>query len=370
MPVVTRRFFKDNVPQQTLSTQINDIVTSLQVPSFTGWPTSFPFFAVLDYATGAEELVLVTDISGTTATVTRARGGTTAISHPAGATFNHCAVAQDYDEANAHHVATSGVHGVTGGMVGTTDVQSLTNKTLISPTLSGIVSGGAVQPASLSVSGAGSVAGALTAGSVIVSGNTALTGDITVGGNEIVNGTLNVTGALGGSSGGFSGALNAASLTASGAITGASVAGIVNPKSYTNEAAAGTGTTGQFVFLSAPTTSGYLPGLFRWSGSAWTPVQQAIVRSGGLVGTPSSTIIPITFTGAGVFSTDGNGDTIILSNTVFNGITGGSVIGASTFNIGATLRLVSSNLAARIWNGGTLVTNSSAALTYVIHGWL
>ena len=43
-----------------------------------------------------------------------------------------------YADISAHETATSGVHGVTGNVVGTTDSQTLSNKTLSSPALTGV----------------------------------------------------------------------------------------------------------------------------------------------------------------------------------------------------------------------------------------
>jgi hypothetical protein len=45
----------------------------------------------------------------------------------------HCGTAIDFDEANAHVNASAAVHGLTGTVVGTTDAQTLTNKTLTAP---------------------------------------------------------------------------------------------------------------------------------------------------------------------------------------------------------------------------------------------
>jgi hypothetical protein len=66
-------------------------------------------------------VVLITAVSSSTVTATRGYDGTTPKSHAAGATFTHTTVAKDFDEANAHVNAATGVHGLAGGLVGTTD---------------------------------------------------------------------------------------------------------------------------------------------------------------------------------------------------------------------------------------------------------
>jgi hypothetical protein len=66
---------------------------------------------VLDAGTVNEELILVTNVVGTTVTATRAVHGTTKKTHAIGATFKHCASAQDFTDANAHiNAAASVVH--------------------------------------------------------------------------------------------------------------------------------------------------------------------------------------------------------------------------------------------------------------------
>lgn len=105
----------------------------------TGWPTT-PFFAVLNRGLSDEEVVLVTDVTGSTVTVTRGSEldspyGSTTQSHSANATIEHVATAADYDEANDHVNDSTAVHGVTGSVVGTGGAQTLTDKTLTAPVL-------------------------------------------------------------------------------------------------------------------------------------------------------------------------------------------------------------------------------------------
>jgi hypothetical protein len=130
--------YATNVPQTFLTSQINPTATVLSVTSSSGWPTT-PFTAVLDIGTSSQEPVDVTSVVGTTWTVTRAIDGTVGFTHQAGATVTHSDIGRDFREARSHIDASTAVHGLGGGsaVVGTTDVQTLTNKTLTSPTIQG-----------------------------------------------------------------------------------------------------------------------------------------------------------------------------------------------------------------------------------------
>ena len=108
----------------------------------TGWPATLPYYAVIDPQTASEEVVLVTAQAGTSITVTR--GGSIAVpygaltkTHANGAAIKHVASAADFDEANAHVNTVGAVHGLAGVIVGTSDAQTLTNKTLTSPAVNG-----------------------------------------------------------------------------------------------------------------------------------------------------------------------------------------------------------------------------------------
>jgi len=80
---------------------------------------STPWTAIIDPDTASEEVVEVTNVSGTTLTVTRGVDGTSAVSHSAGAVFRHGVSGRDFDEANAHVNTTSGnPHSVTAADVG------------------------------------------------------------------------------------------------------------------------------------------------------------------------------------------------------------------------------------------------------------
>lgn len=119
-----------NAPATTLAASCSSSATSIEVTSTSGLPIQYPYTLIIDHALSTEEVVEVTNASGTTLTVTRGNDSTTAFAHSNGAPVVHGISAQDPREANAHVNATDGVHGVTGDLVGTTDTQTLTNKTI------------------------------------------------------------------------------------------------------------------------------------------------------------------------------------------------------------------------------------------------
>ena len=137
MPV--NRYYSSVAIDTTLTGAVNSSATSITVASTSGFPASYPYTLALDYDTSSEELVNVTAAAGLTLTIVRGQDGTTGVSHDAGAAVKHVASARDYREPQEHIAASSAVHGVTGSIVGTSDTQTLSNKTLTTPSIGSFV---------------------------------------------------------------------------------------------------------------------------------------------------------------------------------------------------------------------------------------
>lgn len=186
------RYYANAAPQQTLAAPINSSVTSCQVAgSFTGWPSQVPFVAALDIGTASFELVLVTAIVGTTATIQRHYDGTVAVSHAAGATLDAVECQLDFREANDHVNATANVHGTSGAVVGVANTQTLTNKTLTSPVINTPT---ITSPTTDTLT----VTGALSGATAALSSTLSVTGLSTLTGGATIPGTLTVGGLAGG----------------------------------------------------------------------------------------------------------------------------------------------------------------------------
>ena len=140
---MTVRFYSSVAPPTTLTSTINSSATTISLASTTGLPGSFPFTLALDFGQVNEELVEVTSLGGLSATITRAIDGTSATTHNASAVVRHVSSARDFADSRNHENSSAGVHGLSFGsaLVGTIDTQTLTNKTLSSPTINGSVAG-------------------------------------------------------------------------------------------------------------------------------------------------------------------------------------------------------------------------------------
>ena len=95
-----RRYYSSTAARTTLASGVDDTTTTFTVVAVSGWPASYPYTLIIDQDTINEEVVSVTNRSGTTLTVTRGVDGTSAVSHSAGAAVNHGVSARDFNEPN------------------------------------------------------------------------------------------------------------------------------------------------------------------------------------------------------------------------------------------------------------------------------
>ena len=156
-----RREYKGAAQSAVLSLALGGSTADLTITcdDLTNWPTgiSYPFYIVIDRGTASEEKILCASRSANIITVYNSGGvngrgadDTSVTSHNANAVVEHVFTATDADEANAHVNASSGVHGVSGDLVGATSTQTLTNKTLTAPDING---GTVVDATEVSVTG-------------------------------------------------------------------------------------------------------------------------------------------------------------------------------------------------------------------------
>ena len=154
---MTTRKYSSRSQQTTLTSAVTSGASVIPVANATtllggaSVSTGQTFTVVIDPDTALEEIVEVTIVSGNNLTTTRAvdMGGAGAQDHSAGAVIRHMIIGRDLRESNLHIEAsaayndgtsTHAMHGLgtgDGSVVGTDATQTLTNKTLASPTITG-----------------------------------------------------------------------------------------------------------------------------------------------------------------------------------------------------------------------------------------
>jgi hypothetical protein len=169
------------------------------------------FTIVIDPDTALEEIVEVTGSSSNNLTITRAvdMAGATAQDHSAGAVVRHMIIGRDLREANLHIEASAAyndgtglhsLHGLGSGdgdLVGTSKSQTLTNKNLTSPTITGTGAIAGTFTGNLTGNVTGTVSG--NAGTVTNGVYTTDTGTVTstmIANNTIVNADINSAAAI------------------------------------------------------------------------------------------------------------------------------------------------------------------------------
>lgn len=247
--MAVNRYYSNTAIATTLSSGINNSVTSMVVGATTGFPVSYPYTLVIDEGMASEELVTVTNAVGTTLTVTRGSDSTAATTHSAGAAVRHVVSARDFREAQEHIDNTTTAHGVTGAVMGTTNTQTVTNKTISvdSNTISGIAASSFVLS-----NGSGNIDGA-AAQKAVPTGTVVGTSDTQTLTNKTISGASNTLSAIPSSA--VTGLDTHTAATAAHGATGA-VVGTTNTQTLTNKT------------LTTPTIAGAtLTGTMSGSGS-------------------------------------------------------------------------------------------------------
>lgn len=147
---------KGNAKKTTLSGGITSADLTFSIADSTGWPdgTNGPFWAAIDKGMNTEEKILCSSRAGTVVQVWtnlgdngRGMDDTVAQDHAINANVEHIWTATEAEDASTHIDTTNGAHGypAIADVVTLNGVQTLTNKTIDSPTFTGTVTGISVE---------------------------------------------------------------------------------------------------------------------------------------------------------------------------------------------------------------------------------
>jgi hypothetical protein len=257
---MTVRQYTSRSQQTTLTSAVTSGGTTINVANATtlfatvsgaSLSTSSTFTVVLDPDTALEEIVDVTGASSNTLTITRSADAVgTATDHSAGAVVRHMVIGRDLRDSNTHIEASSSVHALsaTGGVVvGTAQVQTLTNKTLTTPIVAGATLSGTIT-STATITG-GTLTGAIVTGlSAPSNGSDATT-------KTYVDSILGSATAAATSAASAATSASSASTSASSAATSASSAATSASSALTSQTAAATSASSASTSASSAATS-------------------------------------------------------------------------------------------------------------------
>ena len=257
---MTVRQYTSRSQQTTLTSAVTSGGTTINVSnastlfatvSGSSLSTSSTFTVVIDPDTALEEIVDVTGASSNTLTITRSVDAeSTATDHSAGAVVRHMIIGRDLRDSNTHIEASSSVHGLssTGGVVvGTAQVQTLTNKTLTTPIVAGATLSGTVT-STATITG-GTLTGAIVTGlSAPSNGSDATT-------KTYVDSILGSATAAATSAASAATSASSAATSASAAATSASSASTSASSALTSQTAAATSASSASTSASSAATS-------------------------------------------------------------------------------------------------------------------
>jgi hypothetical protein len=114
---MAKRFYSSIAERTTLASAVDASTITFIVSAVAGWPSSTPYTLLIDSDTVNEEIVEVTNRSGTTLTVTRGVDGSTGKEHDAGADVRHGVSGRDFSEKNqVYYQASAPTNAGTGDM--------------------------------------------------------------------------------------------------------------------------------------------------------------------------------------------------------------------------------------------------------------